>query len=358
MRRFTRYYFLGLILTCCIAASCSGSDDPVDPGRDLGPAPDPVELQIPPGFPTMHMPTDNPLTRQGIDLGRRLYYDPILSADSTQSCASCHQFGRAFSDTAAFSAGITGDLGARNAPAIINPGWLTTTFWDGREPSLEDQARQPVKNPIEMASDWDDVVEKLQSHPEYPELFKAAFRTDEVSEDRVVKAIAQFERTMISAGTKYDAYLADPNTPLLSDQERRGADLFFNEIGDCFHCHGNAFGTDHSFRNIGLDETLQDLGLGEITGRPQDMGKFKVPTLRNVEFTAPYMHDGRFETLHEVVNHYNTGGFPGATVDPLIRTGVGLGMTPQQVDDIVAFLLTFSDPDYLTDPDLSNPFEE
>lgn len=335
--------------------SCSKSGGPAEP--EAPPAPDPVQLEIPPLFSKPQIPAANPLTRQGIALGRMLYYDPILSADSTEACATCHQFGRAFSDTAQYSSGIDGSKGTRNAPAIINAAWLPSAFWDGREPSIEDQARRPVVNPIEMQETWANVERKLQRHPTYPGLFLAAFGTDQISEDLVVKAIAQFERTFISSGTKYDLYLQDPNTPALTDAERRGANIFFSETADCFHCHGNVLGTDNSFHNIGLDETLKDLGRGDITGRTQDMGKFKTPSLRNVEYTAPYMHDGRFKTLREVVDHYNSGGFPGDNVDPLIRTGVGLGLTEQQINDLIAFLKTFSDPHYNTNPDYANPFQ-
>lgn len=341
--------------------ACS-SDDPagVD-NRQKWPPPDPVAIATPQypagvgGFPPLQIPTDNPTTKQGIELGRRLFYDPILSADSTQACASCHRLGQAFSEPQRFSIGIDGIEGTRNAPQLTNAAWLTTAFWDGRVGSLEEQALQPVENPIEMHETWGNVVSKLQARLEYPDLFGHAFGTDQISRDLVVKAIAQFERTFVSGNSKYDRFLRGELQ--LSAEEERGFTLFFNEKGDCFHCHGSLLGTDHSFRNVGLDSVFTDMGRGDRTGNPNDMGKFKVPTLRNVELTAPYTHDGRFQTLEEVVNHYNSGGQASATVDALIRVGVGLGLTQQDMDDIVAFLKTFTDPDFVNNPDLSNPFE-
>lgn len=359
MRRRITAVATALSLMAIMACSSSSTDPD---GKGGWPAPDAVTIQ-PPGFTTMPVPDDNPLTRQGIELGRFLFYDPILSADSTQSCAMCHEPQRAFSDDRRFSIGIDGFEGARNAPTIINPAWLKAAFWDGRAASLEDQALQPVVNPIEMHETWPNVVDKVQNHPDYPEMFGRAFGTNVVTRDLIVKAIGQFERTMISDHSKFDKYLEtrDPVAAGFTDAERRGLDIFDTEKGDCFHCHTiNALLTDGQFHNIGLDSTFTgaDLGLGEITGDPSDYAKFKTPTLRNVEYTAPYMHDGRFATLADVVEHYNFGGHTTPTTDPLMRKqGIGLNLTQQQKDDLIAFLKTFSDPDFISNPDLSNPFD-
>lgn len=344
-------------------ASCSGGD-PAGPDENGSkwPPPDPVTIDPSP-FPAMPLPGDNPLTRQGIELGRRLFYDPILSADSTQSCSSCHRFGFAFSEPQRFSVGIDGIEGNRNAPQLTNAGWLTSAFWDGRRPSLEGQAVEPVINKIEMHETWPHVVEKIQNHPDYPDLFGRAFGTDVVSRDLVVKAIAQFERTFVSKNSAFDRFIRG-EAPL-SAEASRGFQLFTTERGDCFHCHpadlNSLLFTDHSFRNIGLDPELNDQNDDRflVTGNPSDWGKFKVPTLRNVEMTAPYMHDGRFSTLEEVVGHYNSGGFQTSTTDPLLRPrGVGLGLTPEELSDIVAFLKTLTDTTFLNNPDLSDPFEQ
>ncbi len=318
---------------------------------------DTLTLMIYEAFPPMPIPADNPLTKSGVDLGRLLFYDPILSGDSTQACGSCHTQAFAFSDNGRqFSEGIRGEMGTRNAPAIINAAWTPTMFWDGREPSLEHQALGPVPNPIEMDEEWEDAVAKLQAHPEYPDLFETAFGTREITSDLVVKAIAQFERTLVSQDAKLDK--VNRHEAEWSDAEARGFLLFFTEKGDCFHCHGNVLATTNDFRNNGLDATFEnDRGLGEITGDPLDDGKFKTPTLRNIEFTAPYMHDGRFETLEEVLEHYNSGGVWSKTVDPLIRIDDGLGLTEDEMQDIIVFLKALSDSTFLNNPAYANPFE-
>ncbi len=343
-----------LVIAVLSVMSCSKSDPA---GVDKRwPDPDPLTIDAP-TFPPMPMPANNPLTRQGVALGRRLYYDPILSADSTQACGSCHQFGRGFSDSLRYSVGIDGSVGTRNAPALVNVGWLPLAFWDGRAASLEEQALEPVVNPIEMKESWPNVVRKLQRHKDYPELFGRAFGTDVITKELVVRAIAQFERTFVSSKSKFDIWLEtrDPVAAGFTAAQERGRHLFDTERGDCFHCHRvNVLATDNDFHNIGLDSTFVDLGRGDVTGNPSDMAKFKTPTLRNIELTPPYMHDGRFNTLEEVVGHYNTGGFTTATTDPLLRKrGVGLGLTPEEVSDIVEFLKTFTDTAFVNNPDLS-----
>ncbi len=320
------------------------------PGTPSWPAPDPVSISVL-GFPTIQIPADNPTTVQGIALGRRLYYDPILSGDSTQACASCHQYGHAFSQPQPFSIGIDGLTGTRNAPALINVGWLQTAFWDGRVNSLEDQARQPVANPIEMHSDWNDVVAKVQRSSFYPDLFGRAFGTNVVTQDLIVKAIAQFERTFISHNSRYDRFVKGEIQ--LSGQEMAGMALFFTEKADCFHCHGNLLATDNRFHNVGADQNSTDPGLGGITGNPSDMGLFKTPTLRNVVFTPPYFHNARYNTVRDVIEHYNHGVSGVPNLDPLIRpAGVGLGLREGQVDTLLAFVLTLTDSSFLADTSL------
>jgi cytochrome c peroxidase len=230
-------------------------------------------------------------------------------------------------------------------------------FWDGRAHGLEDQARGPVANPIEMDLPWDEAVARVRAHPQYPGMFERAFGDPEITEERIVQAIAQFERTLISANSKYDRHLREEVS--LTEQEKRGERLFFTEQGDCFHCHGNILFTTTRFHDIGLDLVPADSGLVKVTGIPEDYGKFKTPSLRNVEYTAPYMHDGRFQTLREVIDHYDVHVQDSPNLDPLIlaRKQRSPLLDEQDKADLEAFLKTLSDPDYLSNPAHQDPFE-
>lgn len=307
-------------------------------------------------FPDVVIPADNPMTVEGIALGRRLFYDSILSADFTQSCASCHQQGSAFSDPKRFSVGIDGMAGNRNAPAIINQLWSTDFFWDGRRQSLEEQAIDPVPDPIEMHLEWPVAEQRLNDHDSYPDQFLKAFGEKNITKELVVKAIAQFERTLISANSKYDRRLRGLEN--LNDQEFRGFEIYFTEKGDCFHCHGGVLLTDNLFHNNGLDSVFTDKGREMVTGNTNDRGKFKSPTLRNIEVTGPYMHDGRFETLEEVIDFYSEGITFSSTIDPLMKKvdQGGIGLNPMEKADLIAFLKTFTDQEFLTKEEFSNPF--
>lgn len=306
------------------------------------------------------IPNDNPQTVEGIALGKKLFFDRILSENGTQSCASCHSPQNAFSDNLTTSVGIDGISGTRNAMPLFNLAWnYGERFnWDGSALSLERQAEEPVENPIELHSDWDSVVTRLQNHPEYPELFQLAFNTSIITKELTTKALAQFERTLISANSKFDRYTLGQAS--LTPQELNGLDIFLREDkGDCFHCHGNPnnpIWTDNDFHNNGLDATFTDLGLGGITGDPNDNGKFRSPSLRNLAYTAPYMHDGRFATLEEVIDHYSEGLQNSATIDPLMKKidQGGVQLSTQDKADLKAFLLTLSDPSFLSNPDFQN----
>lgn len=307
-----------------------------------------ITLDIPSDLPTPNLPKNNPLTEEGVALGKKLFHDPILSGDNTQSCADCHLQANGFSDPNRFSEGVTGALGDKNASSIINAAWNTSHFWDGRAESLEEQALGPVTNPIEMNSDsWNQVIEELKSTKEYPPLFQAAFNTFNFDSTHVAMAIAQFERTLISSNSKFDkiSRLEMAYTP----SEWRGREIFTTEKGDCFHCHSAPLFTDNDFHNNGLDEdeNLKE-GRASVTGEQWDKGKFKTPTLRNIELTAPYMHDGRFSSLEEVVEHYNSGGKESSTLDPLMKNeGIGLGLTSQEKEDLVNFLKTLTDTAFI-----------
>lgn len=330
----------------------------------VGYEPTPYQLEIPQLFSdniiAPIIPSDNPLTVEGVDLGKRLFFDPILSDDGSMACASCHKPQSAFADNLEKSIGIDGISGTRNSMPLFNLAWnYNDRFnWDGSALSLASQAIEPVENPVELHSIWEEVVERLQNHPEYPELFRLAFKTNTISVELTTKAIAQFERTLISANSKFDNYSL--GLTALTAQELNGLDIFLREDkGDCFHCHGNPSNplwTDNDFHNNGLDQTFTDLGLGAVTGDPNDYGKFRTPSLRNLEFTAPYMHDGRFETIDEVIDFYSEGLQNSPTIDPLMKNidQGGVQLSPSDKEDLKAFLLTLSDPSFLTNPDFQN----
>ncbi|SDT87710.1 cytochrome c peroxidase [Polaribacter sp. Hel1_33_78] len=302
------------------------------------------------------IPADNPLTQEGVALGKKLFFDTILSGDETQSCASCHDPKKSFTDQQQFSNGVNDNLGTRNAMPLFNLAWnFDERFaWDGKEFSLEKQALEPVSNPIEMHGNWENITKKLQNNLEYKDLFLRAFGTSIIDSTLVTKAIAQFERTLISGNSKFDKYLRGEIN--LTPEEQNGFDVFMDESkGDCFHCHGsdnNPIWSDNKFHNNGLDNVFVDLGLGKITGDPKDNGKFKSPSIRNLAFTAPYMHDGRFATLEEVINHYSEGLKRSPTIDPLMKKvdEGGVHLSTQDKSNLKAFLQTLSDYDFINNP--------
>ncbi len=331
--------------------------------------PTPYQLEVPSHFPDMIIPEDNPMTKEGVELGRKLFYEKKLSGDNTMACANCHAPQNAFSDPNQFSEGIDGIEGRRNAMALINLGWDDFYFWDGRSATLEEQILLPVEDPVEMHDTWPEVIAELNASSEYRNLFFKAFGTPGVDKERAAKAIAQFLRTMISGSSKYDVmYKYENGLPLsaaeqsiystITPEQWGGYDLFKSLNGaDCFHCHNGPLMQVKKFSNNGLDATFSDLGRGEVTGNPSDHGKFKVPTLRNIEFSAPYMHDGRFATLDDVINHYSSGIAMSPTIDPLIEFASQGGV---QLDDyekglLKAFLLTLSDESFINNPDFQDP---
>ncbi len=357
-----------------------------------GTTPYPIaSLKIPKYFSPLNIPFDNPETVEGVQLGRMLFYDPILSSDSTKSCFSCHDISYSFTDQHnAFSTGVTGITGPRRAMALINLGFRSDNgfFWDGRAPSLEDQALQPVINQIELHENWDHVVQKLQRSSFYPALFKKAFGNSVITQDNAVKAIAQFERILISVKAPADKFIASGfNQGALTETEDSGFQIFANDPiinpttyeqtspgADCFHCHIDPLFQDianpgpfGAYRNNGLDSVtsiydFNDPGYGKIDGDTADYGKFRIPTLRNIALTYPYMHDGRFTTLEQVIDHYDHGTKPSPTVDPLMsvvfRRNVGgqLHLTPNEKRQLLAFLNTLTDTSYIDNPAYSNPF--
>lgn len=314
-------------------------------------SPTPYQLNIPFGFPEPNIPNDNPMTEEGVELGKKLFYDRILSKDNSHSCASCHFQNKSFSDPNRFSIGVNGLAGDKNASALVNLAWNTTNFWDGRVITLEEQALDPITNELELHTSWTEVVSKIKNNDEYRELFSRAFNTVNFDSSHVVKAISQFERTLISGNSKFDKYVR--NEINLDVSELRGLEIFNSEKGDCFHCHSYPLFTSNDFHNNGLDpEITMNNGRMNVTNNPYDKGKFKSPTLRNVELTAPYMHDGRFQTLEEVIEHYNFGGHNSLTIDPLMKkVDIGLGLNSQEKIDLINFLKTLTDSTFITNND-------
>lgn len=338
-----------------VFASCE-KDDPENHENGGEYNPTPYGLIIPQGFPDMEIPSDNPMTEEGVELGRKLFYDPILSADNTLSCADCHSQAFSFADNRRFSVGIDGIEGHRNAMSLINAGWLRNLNWHGSAETLEAQAFEPVTNPIEMHNTWPAAVADLKDHPEYPDLFFKAFGTLDFDSGHVVKAIAQFERTLISNNSKWDKYLR--GEVQLTAAESKGFEIFFTEKGDCFHCHTTILFTDNEFHNNGLDSVFADQGYFDVTCNPSDKGKFRTPTLRNLVFTAPYMHDGRFESLEEVIDFYSEGLKFSPTIDPLMKKVEqgGIDLTEEEKQNLLAFLKTLTDTTFVNNPEYTNPF--
>lgn len=288
----------------------------------------------------------NPLTAEKVELGRYLFYDPLLSADSTVSCASCHSPFNAFSHTDHdLSHGIRDQIGTRNAPALFNLAWQSAFMWDGAVNHLDVQALAPISHPKEMAEDIAHVVAKLQRHALYPRMFLQAFGDSVVTGERVLKALSQFQLTLVSSHARYDSVKTGQAT--FNAQEKRGYALFKRH---CNACHQEPLFSSYEFARNGLpvDTTLLDYGKGGITHLGKDSLRFKIPSLRNLSYTFPYMHDGRFKKLSQVLNHYTSGIRPSPTLSPELRKPIVL--SSEQKVDLIAFLLTLNDKAFVFDP--------
>lgn len=319
-------------------------------------------------LPPPALPEDNPLTQEGVMLGRMLFYEKRLSDNNTLACAGCHRQTDAFSDLSQFSIGTAGLPGERQAMAIVNMAWNTNGFfWDGRSESLRDQSLRPIQDPLEMNQTLEASIDKIKNDQIYKDQFKAAFNSEEVTSYKMSLALEQFMLSMVSVNSKYDRVLLGLDQ--FTEAELHGKELFETEynpgsstIGaDCVHCHSGFNFQNNEYMNNGLDEEsdFTDLGLFNVTQNPEDRAKFKVPTLRNIALTPPYMHDGRFNTLEEVLVHYNEGIKTSSTVDPAILTtqSTGLGLTQEDIDDIVLYLHTFTDDEFLINLEFSDPFQ-
>jgi cytochrome c peroxidase len=320
-------------------------------------------------------PPENPITNEGATLGRVLFYDKKLSANGTVACASCHQQDRGFSDDAVLSLGFDGGTTGRHSMTLINSRFYQRGrfFWDERASTLEEQVLMPFQDPVEMGMTLEQVVSAVQVEAYYPELFERAFGTQEINSDRISKALSQFVRSIVSYSSKYDegrAMVASPgaNFPNFTDEENLGKNLFFQTIpnggGACFGCHTTeAFvSANPGPQNNGLDlASTTDLGAGGVFNNPIFVGRFKTSSLRNIELTAPYMHDGRFGTLEEVVEHYNSGIQNHPTLSPALRDDNGnpiqLNFTTIEKSALVAFLKTLTDPSIRSEVKWSDPFK-
>lgn len=359
-RKSYTIFILALLSICLSGWSLSSDTDIVETG--------PYKFIYPANFgDRISIPDDNPTTKQGVYLGRMLFYEKRLSANNTISCASCHKQERAFTDDKPFSEGIDHTLTSRNAMSLTNLLWTRKFFWDGRSASLEEQAVFPLTNVHEMGQSLDLSAQKIKNRPQYPALFKLVYGDDAITGNRIIKAIAQFERTLISCNSHYDQYLRNEYKP--TEKELKGMTLFMTgpdpEKGirgaNCVHCHGGTKNYMELFHNNGLDSISADPGIENITGLASDKGRFKAPTLRNIALTAPYMHDGRFKTLEEVVDHYSDHIRQSPSLSVFLtgesneRGGTSLKLHPEEKIELIAFLNMLTDSTFIIDKRFSDP---
>jgi cytochrome c peroxidase len=316
----------------------------------------PYPFQMSATFPMPDLPRDNPLTQERVALGQKLFNEAALSRDSTLSCASCHQTSAAFADPRRFSVGVRGQAGTRNAMPLLNLAWKHSYFWDGRAPSLRAQALLPIQDAAEMDETLTNVAVKLAALTTYPPLFSGAFGSAEITPEKIGLALENYLLTLTSFDAKFDRVLRGEEK--FTAAEQRGFELFATEYdprrqqygADCFHCHGGPLFSDFQFHNNGLNLDDADLGRYRVTKQDADQGKFATPSLRNIELTAPYMHDGKFQTLDDVVAHYDHGVHRTATLDPNLakHPPEGLRLSRQDQDALVAFLKTLTDARFRT----------
>lgn len=299
----------------------------------------------PPGWPRIEWPADNPYSVAKVALGKMLFYETGLSRDGAISCSWCHNERGAFADNhgVPLSTGIFQRLTHRNPPALANVAFGSSFMFDGSAGSLEEQALLPLFAENEMGMTGPEVEDLLSGDTVYVRAFREAFGPGAITVSKVAKALATYQRTLVSFQTPYDAWEAGDSSAL-SPQAQRGAALFFGERTDCRRCHVPPLFTDGGFHDIGLDSVMVDSGRARVTGLPGDVGKFKTPTLRNLRWTHPYMHDGRFESLDEVLDHYDRGGNPHVNRDTLVRP---LGLSYAEKRDIIAFLESLTDQAFM-----------
>jgi cytochrome c peroxidase len=310
-----------------------------------GSGPSPELPTAPPGFPPLPAPADNPLTVEKVALGRRLFFDKRLSRTGEIACASCHHQENAFADPRAVSAGVEGRTGTRNAPGLINLAYGRSFFWDGGVDTLERQAMAPIMAENEMDLRLPVAVARLAADAGYQAEFQRAF-AEPPSPSALTRALASFVRSLVSGDSRYDRFRRGQGDAL-DAAERRGMDLFFGERGECFHCHDGFNFTNERYANDGSYLPGGDVGRQRITQSPNDLGRFKVPTLRNIAVTGPYLHDGSLATLEEVIDQYARGGRGHESTDPTVHP---LALDAADRRDLAAFVRALTDETFLRDP--------
>lgn len=327
------------LLKVLTVALLFGSTSCQKESQALSPEPGEFELQIPPGFPEMVFPADNQFTLSRWNLGKKLFYDPVLSRDSSISCSSCHKLELAFADDRAFSPGIANRPGTRNATALANIGYHPYFLREGSVPSLEMQAIVPVQEHNEFDHSMPEIAELLQGRADYREMSLKAYGKNP-DPWVITRALGVFQRSLISGNSPYDRYTYQGKQGALSASAKRGLNLFFSSRTQCSSCHSGFNFSNYALENNGLDSVYADPLRMRLTNDPADEGKAKVPSLRNLAFTAPYMHDGRFEDLAAVIDHYQSGGKSHPNQSPLVRP---FNLSNQEKEDLIQFLLSLSD---------------
>ncbi|WP_276132630.1 cytochrome-c peroxidase [Polluticoccus soli] len=330
------FFITATALTACKPDPSLGPDH----SGDIG-------FEVPKGWPApVYNFQGNTLTKEGFELGKKIFFDQRLSRDNSTACGSCHQPFAAFAHLDHdLSHGINNQLGNRNSPPIFNMNWHTSFFWDGGVNHLEVQPIGPIQNPVEMGEQLEHVVAKLAADAEYKTMFKAAFGDETINSQRMLKALAQFMGSMVSSNSKFDKYRRGEAGGAMNESELNGLAVYQDK---CAGCHKEPLFSDFEFRNNGLEpNALNDSGRARITHLPGDMRKFKTPSLRNLKYTPPYMHDGRFTTLEQVLDHYASGVKQSPTLDPMLQNGIQL--TTQQRTDLLAFLNTLNDEEFVKD---------
>jgi cytochrome c peroxidase len=327
----------GLLL--CMFCACGSDSELMD---------QPILVRVPARFPAAQYPKDNEPSMLRVLLGRKLFYDNRLSSENNLNCGSCHVLSAAFTDGRATSVGMHGTFGRRNAPTLVNLAWSPRLMMEGGVPSLETQALAPLHDSLEMGTNMMVAVDKLNQDRALRSLAKAAYNRDSIDPYVITRALAAFQRTFISGDSRFDRYQQGIKNEL-NDNEIRGMELFFSEKTSCGSCHPDVLMTDHGYYNIGLYEVYSDHGKERATGKPQDIGKFKTPTLRNIALTSPYMHDGSIWSLPEVVAFFNEGGKSHANKDDRMRP---LNLSTQEQNDLVAFLQSLTDWNFVQNQQL------
>ncbi len=330
--------FAMLVLSIALMYACSKNEDVINPEETK------ITFSVPPNFPSpAYQFEDNQLTNAGFALGKKLFYDARLSADKSVSCGSCHQQFAAFANLDhKVSHGVDNCQGKRNAPPLFNLAWQKAFFWDGSVKNLETSPLNAVTDACEMRTDIETIIAFLKSTAPYPELFKQAFGSTDINSQRILKSMTQFTAVLVSGNSKYDKVMRKESGYSFSSTELAGYNLFKEK---CTSCHAEPFFTDFSYKSNGLDLVSADEGRSHITGVSTDFGTFRVPTLRNIEYTGPYMHDGRFYNLDEVLEHYNSGVKAATNLDARLKNGISLNESEKE--QIKAFLKTLTDNEFI-----------